>query len=287
MVTATPSPGRSGETTTSARVTHPSVPSTLDRAADVTRRSLPLAVVPAVAGLLSLSDVARALRAGPGGGVTFPFPTGLPTLWTYASLPGGPGGAAFTGPLSAALFVPLFLAGLLVTSALEAGFLGTLSARVDGTPGDFAGSVRRYALRIVGVNLVRFCVVLFALPFALVFPPLALVVVVVGSYLVYGLPFVVVTRDAGFGEALDATVGHATDGGRYAAFGFGHLLVGAVCSLALSSLVRLGLGGVVVGTVLVAVPAVFVAAYGLFVFRDLDGRRPATGPSGSADATST
>ena len=259
----------------------------MDRAAGVTRRSLPLAVVPAVAGLLSLSNVARALRAGPGGGVSFPFPTGLPTLWTYASVPGGSGGAAVTGPLSVALFVPLFLVGLLVTSTLEAGLLGTLSARLDGDPDDFGGSARRYALRMVGVNLLRFCVVLLALPFALVFPPLALLVVVVGSYLLYGLPFVVVTREAGLEEALGATTGYASEGGRYAAFGFGHLVAGAACSLALSPLVRMGLGGVLLGTALVAVPAVFVAAYGLLVFRDLDGRRPATGPRGSADATPT
>ena len=253
------------------------MPSTFDRATAVTGRSLPLAVVPALASLLSLDSVVRALRAGPGGGITLPFPTGLPTLWTYVSLPSGPGGVPVGGTLSLAAFVPLFVAGLLVTSALEAGLLGTLSTRIDGGRGGFAASVRRYTLRIVGVNLVRFTVVVAALPFALLLPPLALLVVLVGSYLVYGLPFVVVTRDVGVGKALDATVGHAADGGAYAAFGLKHMVAGAVASLALSWLARTGVVGVLVGTAAVAVPSVFVAAYGLLVFRRLGGGRPADG----------
>ena len=64
------------------------------------------------------------------------------------------------------------------------------------------------------MNLVRVAVVLAALPF-LVFPPLAILVVLALGYLTYGLPFVVVTRDAGVLPALERTVGYATDGGAY------------------------------------------------------------------------
>ncbi|WP_327053884.1 hypothetical protein [Halomicrococcus gelatinilyticus] len=250
------------------------MPSRTERAVDVTTASIPLAVVPAAATLLSLSKVARALAARGGGGATFPFPTGLPTLWTYVSLPngpGGPGGAAAGGPLSVLAFLPLFLVGLLITSALEAGFLGALLGRIDDAPPAFVESVERFTVRMVGVNLVRTAVVLAALPF-LVFPPLALAVVVVLSYLVYGLPFELVVSDAPLGAALASTVERALDGGAYASFGFAHLLAGSVASFFVTGLVRnTGVLGVVLGAAIVAVPAVFVATYGLLVFRGFDG----------------
>jgi hypothetical protein len=255
------------------------MPSTFDRAVAVTRRSLPLAAIPAAATLLSGSKVARTLAAGPGGGVTFPFPTGLPTLWTYVSVPGTIGSGSVGGPLSVAVFVPLFLFGLLVTSALEAGFLGSLDGRIDGESVTFPEAVRRYTLRIVGVNLLRAAIVLLVLPLV-VLPPLAIVVVLALSYLVYGLPFEIVVRDAAFRPALEATVSHALAGGPYATFGVAHLVAGAVASVALTALVRNGgPPGLVVGTALIAVPAVFVAAYGLLVFRDLsDDREPTRAP---------
>jgi len=251
------------------------MPSRYERTAAVAQRSLPLAVVPFVASLVSLSKVQQALSAG-GGGITFPFPSGLPTLWTYVSLPGvtGPGVATTASPAALLAVVPLFLAGLLVTSALEAGFLGALDGRFGDGERGFGAGVAQFGLRMVGVNLVRAAVVLVALPFVIV-PPLilfALLAVIVLGYLTYGLPFVVVTQDVGLLTALERTIGHATDGGGYATFGLGHLVAGAVASIALSILARNGgLPGIVVGAALVAVPAVFVATYGLFVFRDLGG----------------
>jgi len=253
------------------------MPSRFDRAAAVTQYSVELAVVPFVASLLSLSKVQQALSAG-GGGVTFPFPSGLPTLWTYVSLPGvaGTGTGTAASPTALLTVVPLLLVGLLVTSALEAGFLGALDGRIGHSGRGFTGSVEQFTLRMVGVNLVRTAVVLVALPFVVV-PPLlvlALVAVVVLSYLTYGLPFVVVTQETGVVTALGRTVDYATDGGSYARFGFGHLVAGAVASLVLSVLARnAGVLGILVGAAIVAVPAVFVASYGLFVFRDLGGEQ--------------
>jgi hypothetical protein len=264
------------------------MPSRFDRAAALSRRSLTLAVVPFVASLVSLSKLRQALSAG-GGGITFPFPSGLPTLWTYVSLPGvaGPGVATAATPAALLAVVPLFLVGLLVTSALEAGFLGALDGRIGDGERGFGASVAHFGLRMVGVNLVRTAVVLAALPFVVV-PPLiviALVAVIVLGYLTYGLPFVVVTQEVGVVTALGRTVDHATGSGGYARFGFAHLLAGAVASVPLSILARNGgIPGILVGAAIVAVPAVFVAAYGLFVFRDLGeapgepaDRPPATG----------
>lgn len=246
------------------------IPSRFDRAVAVTRRSLALALVPAVATFLSGTKLARALDAGPGGGVTFPFPAGLPTLWTYVSLPGAPGVGSVGGPLSLVAFVPVFVFGLLVTSALEAGFLGALARRIDDRPSAVLEDVTQFTLRLVGVNVVRIAIVFAVFPL-LVVPPLAFGVVLVLSYLVYGLPFEIVARDRAFLAALEATVSHALDAGSYAAFGLAHLVAGALASAFLTTFVRGGgLPAVLVGTALVAVPAVFVAVYGLLVFRDLE-----------------
>ena len=256
------------------------MPSRFDRAVEITEASLSLAWVPVVATLLSGSQVARALAAEGGGGVTFPLPAGLPTLWTYVSLPSGPAGVGIGGPLSVALAVPLFLVGLLVTSALEAGFLGALNARIDGERPAFGDGIQRFTLRMVGVNLIRFGVVLVVVPF-LVVGPLALLVVLTLSYLVYGLPFAVVVGDADLGTALSETVERATAGGEYAEFGLTHLAVGAVGSFVLSGAVRnLGPVGIVFGTAVVAVPAVIVAVYGLLLFREFEA-----GPTGTPDTT--
>jgi hypothetical protein len=250
------------------------VPARYDRAVEVASKSAILALVPILASLLSLSKIARVLEADPGGGMTFPFPTGLPTVWTYVSVPTSVGPGTVGGPLAVTTFVPLFLVGLVVTSALEAGFLGALSRRIDGDEFAFFDGMRRFTVRFIGVNLIRFAVVLAALPFLLIVPPLALVVVIGLSYVVYGLPFEVVVVDTSVTAALERTVGRARTGGLYARFGIAHLVAGGLASLVLTLLVRNGnFAEIIVGAILVAFPAVFVATYRVLVFRDLE-RRP-------------
>lgn len=246
------------------------MPSKYGRAIDLTTRSLDLAVVPILASLLSTDKIARVLAAGRGGGATFPFPSGLPTLWTYVSVPSGEGtGGAITGPLSVVEFLPLFVFGLVVTSALEAGFLGVLWRRLNDEPGSFLDSARRFTLRILGVNLLRFAIVLLAAVLIAV-PPLAIVLVIGLSYFVYGLPFEIVVTDSEIGTALGSTIEHAARGGGYATFGVLHLVIGGAASFVLTGVVRnAGLPGIVLGTLVVAGPAIFVACYGLLVFEDL------------------
>lgn len=256
------------------------MPSTAQRAANLTRESIVFALVPAVASLLSLSKIARALASQHGGGVTFPFPTGLPTLWTYVSLPSGPGGATIGGPLSIATFVPLFILGLVLTSALEAGFLGSLFGLIGDRDVDFLASAERFTLRMIGVNLIRAAVVFLVAPL-LFFPPLAFAVIIGAMYLIYGLPFEIVVRDVGVVEALESTASTALDGGAYAGFGIAHLVGGAAGSILLTAIVRnAGMVGIIAGIALVSVPALYVAIYGLLVFRDLAGTGP--GPTGTS-----
>lgn len=252
------------------------------RARAVTRRSLVLAVVPVLASLLSLSNVRRAMAADAGTGVTFPLPAGLPTVWTYTSLPGiGRAGAVVHTPGSDVVSgVGLVLVWLLTTAVLEAGFVGALWSRLDGGPLAFGAGVRRFTVRMIGAEVVRFGAIVAAIPLFLTFSAggilLGFVVAAVLSYLVYGLPFVIVARDLRVVPALRESARLATDGGRYARFAVAHVLYGAGGSLIVTTAVRNGgLPGILLGAALVAVPAVFVSAYGLVVFDDICSTRPA------------
>lgn len=248
------------------------------RAIELTRRTLHLAFVPLVATLLSFSKVVAMATPHGGGGVTFPLPTGLPTLWTFVNTPGL--GRGTVGPATSAatvVWVPLFVLGFLLVSALQGGFLGVLANRAEGRRGSFVRNAGDFLPRMVGANLITMLVVFVALPL-LFFPPLAIVVALVLSYLVYGLPFVVVVEDMAVLDALGETIRLATTGGRYLEYAVGYLVVGTVASFVLTAIVyNLGLLGVLLGAVVVAVPALFLAAVGVLVFRDLawtPGRTP-------------
>lgn len=243
-------------------------PSThLQDAIERTERNLALAVVPFLASLLSLSKVAALATPHGGGGVSFPLPTGLPTLWTFVNAPGVGGGTFGPATAGAALvWAPLFVVGFLLTSALEAGFLGTLDPAGDRS---FADAVVEYLLPIVGANLLSLLAFVLALPF-IVFPPLAVVVIVVVGYALYGMPFVIVVRNEGVLDAVRASVGYALSGGEYLSYGVGYLVVGTVGSFVLTWLVyNTGIVGIVVGAALVAVPALFLTAFGVSVFEGL------------------
>lgn len=234
-----------------------------------------MAAIPIVATLLSVSDLLRTLDATGGGGFTVPFPTGLPTLWTYVSVPNPPVGGGDPGA-SVLSGVPLLIVGILITAALEAGFLGTIASRITGNGDSFVENVYQYTIRIVGVNLLRVAVTLLATPIVLVSPVIGFPVLIVLTYLLYGHAFAIVAHDVSFAEGLETTVDYATDGGDYAAFGIAHLVFGGVASLFLTEIVlNTGVAGVAVGTLLVAVPAFAVATYGVVLFRDL-GNQPVT-----------
>ncbi|MFB6152785.1 MAG: hypothetical protein ABEJ27_00890, partial [Halodesulfurarchaeum sp.] len=78
-------------------------------------------------------------------------------------------------------FIPLFLIGLVVTAALEAGFLGSIVARLNDEGTSFLANARRYLVQMIGVNLVRAAIVFAAFPLLVVSPVLAIVAIVVVS----------------------------------------------------------------------------------------------------------
>lgn len=247
-------------------------PSRTDRARALLGRRPELLAVPAVASLLSLSSLARALAAGPGGGVTLPLPAGLPTVWTYASLPTSGGVPVAGGGLGLLPGLAAFLVGTFLTGALEAGLVGTLDDLAAGRPAVFAVAVRRHAVPVTLARLLRAGLVLVVAPFVLAAPPLAVVAVpllLAASYALYGLPFVIVVEDRRFRPALARTLRLARRGGASLRFAVAHVLAGAAVSLPVSVLIRGGLPGVLAAVAVTAPVAAFVAAYGVCLFRDL------------------
>jgi hypothetical protein len=239
---------------------------------------LPLAVVPLLGSLLSVSKVAAFAMPQGGGGVKFPLPTGLPTLWTFTST-SGTGGGVTVGPpgLSSVVGLGLFVVGFFVTAALEAGFLGRLAGVAAGRNGAFVDAAIEYLGRIVVVKVVL-AVVTFAVAIPLFFfPPLAVALALVVGYLLYGAPFVIVVEDLGVVAAIRRSVSLALSGGPYFAYATGYLAVGTVGSFVLTAVVfNLGLVGVVVGAGLVSVPALFLTAVGVVTFRNLAGQKGQT-----------
>lgn len=269
-----------------------SEPSRLDRARELAESSLPLAVVPMIASLLSVGRIERVLAADPGFGVSFALPTGLPTLWTFTDVPGGSVGGPVVPDFGNAAVV---IVGLAVTAALEAGFLGSLVARTNGRRIDrdrFLLNVGRFGVRMIAVRLVTFTAVALIVLLGGVFLPLAVVGAIAVSYGCYGWPYVVVVRDESALDALGITLALARNGGAYLAFAVAHVVGAAIVSLPVSLLVRNGgLIGILLAAGVTALPALFAAAYGVLLFRGLSdpeagrvtGERPSRGGTASSE----
>lgn len=227
----------------------------LEDAAATARSIAYLAIVPVVSTLLAFEKLARTATAGPGGGVKFPMPTALPDLWTFVSVPST--GVSFNlgVPL---VFTPVFFA---LAAVLIAGYVGSIDAALDDEHPDFVGSATDYAVPVLVVQLVVIAVTIAGFGFALVggmaLAPLSILFMVAAGYLLWAAPILVVTRDIGALEALQSSIDHALQGGRYATFSLAYLLGGILGSFVLSMLVR--------GRPLVLLLLTIVLAYPLLV----------------------
>lgn len=261
------------------------MPSRYVRARELTLESLQLAVLPVVLSVVAVNNIQRALQSPPGFGVTFPLPSAAGDLWTYTNVPGGLGSLTGSPALTAGT-VAGTVVGVVVAGAAQAGLLGTLAGRLDGdriSRERVLLAVGRFAPRLVGIAVVQLLAVVVIVIVGRVFLPLAVVCSLAVGYLLYGWPFVVVVRDESLTDTLGVTLGLATEAGAYLRFGLGHAVAGAVLSVPLTWLVRNGgMTGVLLGSLLVAVPSLFVASYGLVLFREL--ARPGAAPSGVSEA---
>ena len=235
------------------------MPSLLARAARISGRVSPYAVVPFV---LSLAAVEKVLSAGGPGfsmNVKFALPADVATLWTLVDPPAR--GVTLHTPVPL-VALPVFL---VVEAALVAGFLGGLRDAYRGEAPDFAGAASDHWLSILGVRVAQFVVFVGLGGVMLAGGPVGLLVAlplfVLLGYLIWGAPYLVVLRDSDALTALAESAAVARAGGDYLLFTVGYALAVAVGSVVLSPLVSTaGVVGVLVGSALVAYPALVAAA---------------------------
>lgn len=219
---------------------------------------LPLAAIPVLSSILDIDSVERMLSAdGFSTGMVFRFPTALIDLWSFVRLPSqGPGlhPPDFT-------YLPVLV---LVQSVLLAGYLGSVDEVRRRGGYDFWQNAKQYSGRILGYQLLVLVpmLVMVGVGFLGFGSPLefalsgAVLLSVVGylllSYCFYAVPYLLVVRDTGLLTAFSWSLELATKGGPYARYAGGYLVVTAIVSLLVTTVVGLGAFGIVVGTALTA-----------------------------------
>lgn len=252
--------------------------SLFERGVDVAADHPVLAVVPLATSFLAVDNVRRVAGAsGMHFGGKLPMPMAVVDLWTFVSIPQAGVNAPSAVPL---VLLPVYVVG---RGIVAAGYLGAIRDSLAGRPPAFVENVERYALPMVGFQVLVLGVVLALGPVAATSPLLllpALAALVVVGYLFYGTPYLVVRDDEPLLEALEHSYRLATRGGPYAAFFVALLLGGGLLSVvATSVVVNLGIAGVVLGAVLAAPLGVAVNAAAMALFLDADsGATPTAGP---------
>ncbi|WP_457751905.1 hypothetical protein [Thermococcus sp.] len=168
-------------------------------------------------------------------GVRFPLPEPTPTLWSFVSLPPAP----HNTPLSAqgAVITAILI---LVGSYLSAGYVGSLRNIVLGNKANFFDSAERDFLGFLQFNLLIYGFVLLLVLVAMASPPsvlLAIPVLLVFLYMVYGTPFLISVLSLSFWEAFNMSIKLAGSGGEYLDYALKYLLFGVLVSIPLTFVV--------------------------------------------------
>ena len=258
----------------------------LSEGADLLEDLAPLLAVPTVISLLNVGELGAVLSHRGGYiGIEFPFPVPVGDLWTFVNTPDAGSGVSVTGygfaggvfPLPVALLVAIGY--LLLYGLLAAGYVGSIQEYRGRGTYDFLANARRYVVRYITLTAIIFGLFLLALPFALVVPPLVLLValaLLVIGYLFWGAWFLVPVADVGVIEGLTRSYNLATTESDYAIWSLVHLAVGGGVSLfATWVAVSASIFGILIALVLV-IPIGFVLTVGsLRTIDDLqDNRRP-------------
>lgn len=282
----------------------PSITTRLSDGIDDALAHLPLALVPLVIAMLDAGKI-RAVLAFDGVhvGIRFTLPASVLSTWSFVSVPND--GTVSAGIPPSALAEPSVLAlavgGLLVSSALAAGYFGSLANALAGEPYRFAENVRRYlpaflVFTVAPVLVLSPLVLLAGAPsgIGVAVIALALVAILVATYLLYATPYLLVLRETDLLTAARASYALAVDGGAYLSYALGFVAAVAVVSPVLSAItVSVPVVGLAVG---IPVGAVLGLAGNLATMRfvadidpesdgfDRDGNRPGVHGGGRTDA---
>ncbi len=204
-------------------------------------------------------------------GISFGIPIPVTDAWAFVSTP-TPSGGLQVGPTALA-GIALFAIAIVLQGLLLAGYLGGLSRGVRGEAPEFVAAVGNYWLSFLGFAVVL--LTMFLPPALLALGPIALrgllvlwlLVFVVGGYLLYAAPYLIVLHDVSLRRALGWSVSLATDGGAYlrfaAAYAVSVLLVSVPATLVVVNVPIIGVPLGVVG--LAPVGLVFDTATLVFV----------------------
>jgi hypothetical protein len=250
----------------------PSTTSHFSRGFEVAASRPWLAVVPLVAGLLSLDQLERAARADVTIQINFGLPTPVAGVWTFLNAPTESGVSVFGYSSTAAANRPELLltgmgvagGGLLLVGLLTAVYLGSIDDALAGRGSDPVENLRRYAPVTLVFAALQFCFLLVLLVVgggaiaagsvtAALFVPV-FIVALAGYYLLTPGVFVGVAADLDPVPAFrrGARVALTAD---YVVFALAYAALVAVCSVPLSAFAfTAGLPTILV-TALVAAPA--------------------------------
>lgn len=228
----------------------------LGRTASHLERLLALALVPLATSLLNVGDLLATARAR-GLSITASVPVYRYDLWSFVDAPDD-GGVSVDVPFGTleplALAVPLLAGYLVVSGALSAGYFGSIADGITRGSFDFAASVRRFAIRMIALE-VLFVAALFGVFLPLVVAPplfvLAVVALLFAAYLLFPTVYVLVLEDRGIEAAARRAYALV---GEHRPVGFFLALVGAtaLCSIVLSYLAYSGVVGAVVAAIVAA-----------------------------------
>lgn len=214
------------------------------------------ALVPLFLGALNTRQIGNVLnsRYDFHAGISFGVPIPVTDGWSFVSTP-TPGGGLQVSP-GATVGVALFAVGIVLQGVLLAGYLGGLTRALRGKSPNFVAAVGEYWLSFLGFALVLLA--LFLPPALLALGPAALrwlvvfwlLVFVVGGYLLYAAPYLVVLHDVDLGRALGWSVSLATSEEAYLRFAVGYALLVLGFSIPATVVVaNLSIVGVLVGVV--------------------------------------
>lgn len=237
-----------------------------------------LAAVPLLLAVIAVDDIGAVLGfTGGHFGIRFGFPTGVLDPWHFVDVPTAGSVSVRTGSLVVAAV------GIVLRGVLGAGYFASLrDLLVDGEY-DFAAGVERYVAQFLALAAIPAVALLVLSAVALgpggaVLVVLAIPAYLAVAYLFFATPYLVVLRDTDLVSAARASYGLAVEGGPYASYAIGYLvLLMAVSAVATGVVVNLGLLGLVLG-----IPALSVVGLGLNVatmrfVADVDDASPSAG----------